>query len=72
MSWNRVPCGESGHCVEYMRVPCGSTECVEVGQEDGDFLMRSSERPDKVVTLSRDEMVNFVEAVKNGWLDDVL
>lgn len=71
-NWNRVPCGESGQCVEYMRVPCDTNACVEYGQnEHGEVLFRTSVKPENIMIATVEETRAFRDAVKAGWLDGI-
>jgi hypothetical protein len=52
--------------------PCDHGGCVEVAVTSGDVLVRSSVNPGLLISLSRDEWLEFLASAKEGWFDDVV
>lgn len=50
---------------------CEHGACIEVGASDEAVLLRSSQAPDVIVTMSRAEWREFVASVKLNLFDDV-
>jgi len=48
---------------------CESNACVEVLQEYGNVLVRSSKNPRHAVVFDSEEWSEFIEAVKRGEFD---
>ena len=48
---------------------CEAGACVEVLEQYGSVLVRSSKRPDELVVFDSDEWGSFVAAVKRGEFD---
>src|ERR1051326_8468741 len=71
-SGGRMPDGSSGELV-WHRGRCDSGACVEVAASGKAVMVRSSADPNgEPVTLSRDEWLAFLAAVKEGTFDRVL
>jgi Domain of unknown function (DUF397) len=47
---------------------CDSGQCVEVARGDGHVLVRNSNRPDTVLTLSADQWHALIGAIRSGAL----
>lgn len=58
-NWYTVRCDNSG------------PNCVQVTPEGGNILIRDSERPDEVVTVSRESWQGFLAEVRDGRLDHI-
>lgn len=80
MAWIKDPWRKSSFsiqadCVEVQwRKPslCNTGGCVEVGDNDGEILVRNSKRPDAgVLEFTRAEMAAFVQGCKAGEFDDL-
>jgi hypothetical protein len=51
--------------------PCDGGGCVEVAVEGGEVLVRSSVNSGMLISLSRDEWLEFLTGAKEGWFDDL-
>ena len=51
--------------------PCADGNCVEVAVTSGEVLVRSSVNPGLLISLSRDEWLEFLSSAKEGWFDHV-
>ncbi|BAL90598.1 hypothetical protein AMIS_53780 [Actinoplanes missouriensis 431] len=46
--------------------PCADSSCAEVAVQDNDVLLRSSERPAEIITLSASEWSALKESIRRG------
>ncbi|HEY6788253.1 MAG TPA: DUF397 domain-containing protein [Trebonia sp.] len=49
--------------------PCDAGHCVEIAVAGGEVLVRSSVHPARLISLSRDELLEFLASAKEGWFD---
>ena len=49
---------------------CQSGECVEVAQQDGMIVLRSSKDPDSILSYTAMEWQSFLRGIKAGEFDD--
>lgn len=58
---------------QWVAVRCdnSSPRCPEVTAEGGNVLIRDSERPDEIVTFSRDGWTQFLADARDGRFDHV-
>lgn len=59
--------------MNWVRVPCDTSACVEVASEGERVFMRVTELParDKWLDFDRSEWVNFLDAAKVGVFDHI-
>ena len=56
--------------MEWVRASrCESNACVEVMEQYGAVIVRSSKRPEELLVVDSDEWATFIAAVKKGEFD---
>jgi hypothetical protein len=55
--------------MEWRRPQCEASACIEVLEQYGSIVVRSSKRPEEMVVFDSDEWGTFIEAVKQGEFD---
>lgn len=53
----------------WRRPRCEASACVEVLQDYGSVIVRSSKRPEELIVFDTDEWATFLVGVKNGDFD---
>lgn len=57
----------------WVRTPTDSQNGMEIGKlEYGDFVIRNKQFRARTVTMTRNELRSFIQAVKNGHFDRLL
>jgi len=55
--------------MEWKRPQCEASACIEVLEQYGSIVVRSSKRPEEMVVFDSDEWGTFIKAVKQGEFD---
>jgi len=71
MGWHKSSFSSSSNCVEWRRASeCLNGNCVEVGSENEEFLVRDTkDREGGTLRFTKGEWNAFVEGVKAGEFD---